>query len=365
MVLASLDMPSGRPTLPIVLTAQEQQVLTALSRRPKTPQGQARRAQAILLFGQGLNNQQVSRKVGFCEPTVGKLRKRFYHTRLEGVFDLPRSGAPRTIGDEKVAEVVRLTLESKPKNKTHWSTRTMAQRCGISNERVSRIWRAFGLKPHRTETFQLSNDPLFVEKVRDVVGLYVSPPKNALVLCVDEKSQIQALERSQPVLPLKPGQPERQTADYYRHGTISLFAALDVATGKVHSKLQKRHTQQNFLAFLRQLESQTPPHLDIHMVLDNYAAHKTAAVRDWIIRHPRWHLHFIPTHSSWLNQVERFFSMITTERIRRGSFRSVQGLGEAIKSYIEDHNKNPRPFVWAASADVILGKIERLCNGLG
>jgi transposase len=357
-------MRTGRPTVTIVLSVDELEQLQALCRRAKAPQAEALRAKVILACADGLNNGQISRKVGLCPHTVGRLRRRFHGSRLQGVFDLPRSGAPRRISDEQVAEVIRLTLETKPKNATHWSTRKMAARAGLSNERVSRIWRTFGLQPHRTESFQLSTDPLFVEKVRDVVGLYVSPPQNALVLCVDEKSQIQALERSQPILPLAPGRAERQTSDYYRHGTLSLFAALDVASGAVYARCQKRHRQQEFLAFLKQLERDTPGGLELHVVLDNYAAHKTPGVRLWIAQHPRWHLHFIPTHSSWLNQVERFFARITEERIRRESFRSVAQLRQTIVDYIAQHNQAPKPFRWTASADLILGKVRNLCSSL-
>lgn len=357
-------MPIGRPTVPITLTEEEKIQLTAICRRSKTPQAEARRARVILACAEGLNNDQVAEKTGFCPHTVGKLRKRFSQSRLRGLFDLPRSGAPRKISDEKVAEVVRLTLESKPKQATHWSTRSMAERCGLSNERVHRIWKTFGLQPHRAETFQLSTDPAFVDKVRDVVGLYISPPQNALVLCIDEKSQIQALERSQPIFPLGVDRPERHTADYFRHGTTSLFAALDVASGQVYARCQKRHRQQEFLVFLKQLEQSTPKELEIHAVLDNYAAHKTQKVRLWLARHPRWHLHFIPTHSSWLNQVERFFAKITEQRIRRESFRSVEELRKTILAYIEHHNQNPKPFKWTASADLILGKVESFCKSL-
>lgn len=357
-------MRKGRPTPPIVLTDEERTFLEALCRRSKTPQAQARRARVILACAEGCYNGQIAQKTGFCAQTVGTLRQRFYQSRLEGLFDLPRCGAPRKISDEKVAEVVRLTLESKPEQATHWSTRSMAERCGLSNERVHRIWKTFGLQPHRAETFQLSTDPLFVDKVRDVVGLYVSPPQNALVLCVDEKSQIQALERSQPIFPLGINQPERATSDYFRHGTLSLFAALDVASGEVYARCQKRHRQKEFLQFLQQLEDATPKDLEIHAVLDNYAAHKTPKVCAWIARHPRWHLHFIPTHSSWLNQVERFFAKITEQRIRRESFRSVQQLRQAILDYIEHHNQNPKPFRWTASADLILGKVAHFCKSL-
>jgi transposase len=357
-------MRTGRPTVPIVLATQERQALEAICRRSKAPQAEAVRARVILACADGLNNGQVGKKTGLCPHTVGRLRQRFDQSRLEGIFDLPRSGAPRKISDEQVAEVVRLTLETKPKQATHWSTRSMAERCGLSNERVHRIWKTFGLQPHRSETFQLSTDPLFVEKVRDVVGLYVSPPQNALVLCVDEKSQIQALERSQPIFPLAADHPERHTSDYFRHGTISLFAALDVATGEVYARCQKRHRQKEFLAFLQQLETATPQSLAIHAVLDNYAAHKTPKVRLWIAKHPRWHLHFIPTHSSWLNQVERFFAKITEQRIRRDSFRSVTQLRDTILSYIKHHNQNPKPFKWTASAEMILGKVEHFCKSL-
>lgn len=357
-------MRTGRPTLPIVLTTEERQQLQSICRRPKAPQAEAKRAGVILAFAEGLNNQQVCAQSGWCAHTVGRLRKRFHGARMAGLFDLPRSGAPRTISDEKVAEVVRLTLETKPKNATHWSTRSMAARCGLSNDSIHRIWKTFGLQPHRSESFQLSTDPEFVEKVRDVVGLYVSPPQNALVLCLDEKSQIQALERSQPIFPLAPNQAERRTSDYCRHGTTSLFAALDVASGEGYARCQKRHRQSEFLVFLRQLEASTPKGLEIHAVLDNYAAHKTAKVRLWIAKHPRWHLHFIPTHSSWLNQVERFFAKITEQRIRRESFCSVQHLEQAILDYIELHNKSPKPFKWTASAELILGKVEHFCKSL-
>lgn len=355
-------MRTGRPTLPIVLTPEERQQLEAICRRARAPQTEARRARAVLGFAEGLNNTQVCAKIGLCAHTVGRLRKRFHAARMGGLFDLPRSGAPRSISDQKVAEVVRLTLETKPKQATHWSTRSMAARCGLSNERVHRIWKTFGLQPHRSETFQLSTDPQFVEKVRDVVGLYLSPPQNALVLCLDEKSQIQALERSQPIFPLAIHQPERHTSDYFRHGTTSLFAALDVASGEVYARCQKRHRQKEFLVFLQQLEQTTPKDLEIHAVLDNYAAHKTAKVRLWIAKHPRWHLHFIPTHSSWLNQVERFFAKITEQRIRRESFRSVEQLRRAILDYIDHHNKIAKPFKWTASAEMILGKVENFCK---
>lgn len=331
----------------------------------KTPQAKAKRARVVLLSSQGLGDKQIAAEIGWSGHTVGKWRKRYLEGGIAGLCDAPRSGPPRTVSDEKVAEVLRLTLETKPDKGTHWSTRKMAAKVGISNERISVIWRTFGLAPHRAETFQLSTDPHFIEKVRDVVGLYMSPPQNALVLSLDEKSQCQALERSQPILPLMPGAPERASHDYYRHGTTTLFAALDVKTGEVIARCKSRHRAKEFLDFLREIERETPAELSIHVVLDNYSTHKTIAVREWLTRHPRWHLHFIPTHSSWLNQVERFFGMITLEVIRRGSFTGVPDLKKKILKYIESHNENPRPFRWTATADRIFEKIERFCKQLG
>lgn len=355
----------GRPTVRLELNEEEKAELTRLSEARKTPQAEAKRARAVLLSAEGLDDKEVGKRVGFSNATVGKWRKRFSEEGIRGLTDAPRSGPPRTIADDRVAELLRLTLETKPKKGTHWSTRKMAEKIGISNERVSVIWRTFGLAPHRAETFQLSTDPHFVEKVRDVVGLYMSPPQNALVLCVDEKSQCQALERSQPILPMMPGCPERSSHDYFRHGTTTLFAALDVKTGEVMAQCKARHRQKEFLEFLRHIERSTPPDLDIHVVVDNYSTHKTKAVREWLLRHPRWQLHFIPTHSSWLNQVERFFATITLEVIRRGSFTSVAQLRKAILDYIDLHNQNPRPFQWTATAEEVFGKIERFCNKLG
>jgi transposase len=322
------------------------------------------RARVILACSQGAAICEVAKIQGVSARTVGKWRRRFLAERLSGLMELPRSGAPRRIEDEKVQEIITLTLETKPKDATHWSTRGMAKKCGISHDSVSRIWRAFDLQPHRQESFQLSTDPLFIEKVRDVVGLYMSPPDNALVLCVDEKSQIQALERSQPMLPMRPGQPERKTYDYFRHGTVSLFAALDVKTGKVEGRCSKKHTQKEFIEFLRRVNRNVPEAMEVHAVLDNYATHKTPAVARWLARHPRWRLHFIPTHSSWLNQVERFFAEITNKRIRRSAFHSVPELTGAISSYIKTHNETAKPFQWTAPADLILGKVAALCKEL-
>lgn len=338
--------------------------LERLSRARKSAQAIATRAKAVLLSAEGLSDTAVSKQVALSHASVGKWRKRFIEHGIEGLTDAPRSGPPRRISDDKVAEVLRLTLESTPKNATHWSTRSMAKRVGISNERVSVIWRTFGLQPHRSETFQLSTDPFFVEKVRDVVGLYTSPPANALVLSVDEKSQCQALERSQPILPLMPGVPARQTHDYFRHGTTTLFAALDIQTGQVMAQCRKRHTSKDFLAFLNKIDAAVPTELDLHIIVDNYATHKTKAVRDWLVAHPRWRFHFIPTHSSWLNQVERFFAKITLDIIRRGSFSSLAQLRNAILDYIDENNENPKPFKWTSSADEIFQKINQFCNKL-
>lgn len=331
----------------------------------KTPQAEARRARAVLLSAEGLDDKEVGKRVGFSNATAGKWRKRYAAEGIAGLSDAPRSGPPRTISDDKVAEVIRLTLETKPKKATHWSTRKMAAKAGISNERVSVIWRTFGLAPHRSESFQLSTDPHFVEKVRDVVGLYMSPPQNALVLSLDEKSQCQALERSQPILPMMSGSPERSSHDYFRHGTTTLFAALDVKTGEVLAQCKPRHRHKEFLEFLRHIERSTAPELSIHVIVDNYSTHKTKAVREWLLRHPRWQLHFIPTHSSWLNQVERFFAKITLEVIRRGSFTGVAQLRKAILEYIDEHNRKPTPFRWIATPERIFEKIERYCNKLG
>jgi len=357
-------MPRGRPIPPLVLTHEEKTALERVSRRRSAGRDDVMRARVILACSGGLSNGEVARTQGVGDHTVGKWRKRFLVSRLDGLIELPRSGAPRSISDEKVQEIITLTLETKPKDATHWSTRGMAKKCGLSNVSVARIWRAFGLQPHRQESFQLSTDPLFIEKVRDVVGLYMSPPENALVLCVDEKSQIQALERSQPLLPMRPGQPERKTHDYYRHGTVSLFAALDVKTGKVEGHCSKKHTQKEFIEFLRTVNRNVPQEMEVHAVLDNYATHKTPAVQRWLQRNPRWHLHFIPTHSSWLNQVERFFGEITNKRIRRSNFRSVPELIAAISNYIKTHNETSNPFHWTASADLILEKVASFCSEL-
>jgi transposase len=354
----------GRPVTVIELSKEERKHLEELVRRRRAGKADVQRARVVLLSAEGCTGKDIAGRVGLSEPTVVKWRQRFLAHRSLGLNELPRSGAPRRVSDEQIEEIIRQTLESTPTEATHWSTREMAKRCGFSRQTVNRIWRTFGLQPHRSENFTLSNDPYFVDKVRDVVGLYLDPPANALVLCVDEKTQVQALERSQPVLPMRPGQPERRTHDYYRHGTLSLFAALEVATGRIISATKPKHRSSEFLAFLRKVEKEVPAGLEIHAVLDNYATHKTDAVEKWLRKHPRWHMHFIPTHSSWLNQVERFFAKITNERIRRGVFRSVGELQKAIESYIANHNQAPKPFRWTASADLILGKVAALCKKL-
>lgn len=357
-------MPVGRPVAAIDLTAEERSKLEELARRRKTSQAVALRSRIVLDCAAGLTNTEVAAKLSVTLPTVGKWRARFARDRLAGLTDAPRPGQPRKITDAKVEEVVTRTLESTPANATHWSTRSMAKASGLTQNAVLRIWHAFGLKPHLQESFKLSTDPFFVEKVRDVVGLYVDPPEQtrALVLCVDEKSQVQALERTQPLLPLRPGQPERRTHDYVRHGTTSLFAALDIATGKVIGRCHRQHRHQEFLAFLRRIDREVPPEMEIHLVLDNYATHKTPKVKAWFQKRPRYHLHFTPTSASWLNQVERWFAKITEERIRRGAFHSVAELERAIHDYIKEHNQDPKPFVWSATADLILGKLQGFCE---
>lgn len=360
-------MAIGRPKVALILTDDERSELNTLLRRRSTPQALSLRVRIVMQCAEGLTNKQVAQDVGVSMPTVGKWRKRFIDNRLAGLQDEPRPGAPRTISDEAVAEVVTLTLETKPKNATHWSTRSMAQRVGLSQSAIARIWRAFGLQPHRESTFKLSTDPRFVDKVRDIVGMYLNPPDRALVLSIDEKSQIQALDRSQPLLPMEPGQPERRAHDYARHGVTSLFAALDVATGKVIGKCLRRHRSEEFVKFLRHLDRtiEKEPGQEIHLIMDNYATHKTAAVKRWLSRHPEYHVHFTPTASSWLNQVERFFAEITAKRIRRGVFRSVSKLEAAIHNYLEEHNENPQPFVWTADADNILRRVANVCKRIG
>ncbi len=352
--------PVGRPLQPLHLTRQETEELQRLARRPKSAQALALRARIVLACASGLSNTQVAAKLGISKPTVGKWRERFRRHRLAGLHDEPRPGAPRSITDEQVERVVRATLETLPEQGTHWSTRQMAKKMGLSQTAIVRIWRAFGFEPHRVESFKPSPDPWLVEKVRDIVGLYLNPPERAVVLCVDEKSQVQALERTRPILPLAPGGSARQTHDYRRHGVTSLFAALDVASGVAISECYRRHRHQEFLRFLRRIDESVPAELEVHLVLDNYGTHKVAKVKRWLARHPRFHLHFTPTGASWLNLVERLFAEITERCLRRGSWRAVEELEKALREYLDRRNRHPKPFVWVASAELILGKVARL-----
>jgi transposase len=352
----------GRPKAPLILTDEERETLVRWSRRPKSAQALALRARIVLACAEGKSNKAVAEELRVWPQTVTKWRGRFVRQRLEGLADEPRPGAPRTITDEQVEAVVVATLEGLPTDATHWSRALMAKRSGLSKSTVGRIWRAFGLKPHLTDSFKLSTDPQFIEKVRDVVGLYLDPPERALVLCVDEKSQIQALDRSQPVLPMMPGMPERRTHDYVRNGTSSLFAALDVATGKVIGSVHRRHRAVEFKKFLAKLDKQVPAGLDVHLVCDNYATHKTDTIQRWLAAHPRFHLHFVPTSSSWLNQVERWFSELTTKLLQRGVHKNLQQLEADIRNWIATWNEDPRPFVWTKTADEILGSLARYCQ---
>jgi transposase len=355
-------MRTGRPTPAVELIEEERATLERWVRRPTTAQALAQRARIVLGAAADKTNTQVARELRLTKQTVGKWRSRFIAKRLDGLLDEPRPGAPRTVTDAAVEEVVRKTLETKPRDATHWSTRGMAARCGLSQSTVTRIWRAFGLQPHRTETFKLSPDPLFVEKVRDIVGLYLDPPERALVLCVDEKSQIQALDRTQPLLPMRPGQPERRTHDYVRHGTTSLFAALEVKSGTIIGQCHQRHRAIEFRKFLDRVEAAVPSELDIHLVLDNYATHKTPTIRRWLAKRPRFHLHFTPIGASWINLVERWFALLTQKQLRRGAHRSTRALEAAILEYISISNKHPKPFVWSKTADEILASVERFCR---
>jgi transposase len=353
-------MAIGRPTKPLNVTPEEKEKLSMLARRPKSAQATAMRARIVLGCNDGLSNAEVAKRLTITGATVCKWRERFRVERLEGLLDEPRLGAPRSITDARVEEVITKTLESMPENSTHWSTRLMAQKTGLSQTAIVRIWRAFGLQPHRVENFKFSKDPQFVEKVRDIVGLYLNPPDRAIVLCVDEKSQVQALNRTQPILPLGPGVPARQSHDYERHGVTSLFAALDVASGVTISCCYRRHRHQEFLRFLNDIDANLPGGFDVHLVMDNYGTHKVNKVRTWLARHPRYHVHFTPTSGSWLNLVERLFAEVTERCVRRGSHTAVRALEKAMLDYLDQRNKDPKPFVWKADADLILGKVERL-----
>jgi transposase len=348
----------GRPKAELVLSDVERETLTRWSRRPKTAQALALRARIVLACAEGADNNQVAAALGIWPQTVGKWRARFIKDRLDGLSDEPRPGAPRKVTDEQVEAVIVKTLEEAPTGgDTHWSTRSMARAMGMSQTAISRIWRAFGLKPHMVESWKLSTDAQFIEKVRDIVGLYLDPPQGAMVLAVDEKSQMQALDRTAPVLPMMPAVPGRQTHDYIRHGTTSLFAALDVATGKVIGQHQRRHRHQEFLRFLKTIDANTPRELDLHLICDNYATHKTPAVLTWLAAHPRFHVHFTPTYSSWLNIVERWFAELTNRKLRRSAHRSVAQLEADVSAWIAAWNADPKPFIWTKTADEILANL--------
>ena len=353
-------MPYRRPAA-LVLSEAERAELAGWARRRKTAQALALRARIVLRAAEGLSNTAVADELGIAKHTVGKWRERFARLRADGLLDEPRPGAPRRIGDEVVAALVDRTLSERPEGATHWSLRTMAKASGLLVTTVGRVWRAFGLQPHRAETFKLSTDPLFAEKACGIVGLYLSPPDRALVLCVDEKGQVQALDRTQPLLPLRPGPAERRTHDYVRHGTTSLFAALDVHAGKVIGKCFPRHRAAEFRKFLDEIDAHVPSDLDVHLVLDNSATHKTGLIRDWLAKRPRYHVHFTPTSASWVNQVERWFALLTERALRRGVHRSVAELERDIRAFIDATNAAPKPFRWVKSADHILASVKRFC----
>lgn len=355
-------MITGRPKKPLVLDEEQRIQLVSLARSRALSHGMVQRAKIVLLAADGVTNSEIAERLDLSKPVVGKWRKRYLDMGIQGLEESLRPGRPRSIADERVALVVRKTLRTKPKLGTHWSVRAMAGETGVSMKSVHRIWKAFGLKPHRKEYFSLSTDDFFVEKVRDIVGLYLNPPDNAMVLGVDEKSQIQALDRTQPMLPMGLGYVEGVTHNYVRHGTTTLFAALNIASGDVLTSCKRRHRHQEYLQFLKQIDANVPQSLDIHLVVDNYGTHKHPTVKRWLARHPRYHVHYTPTYASWLNQVEIWFNLITQQAIRRGTFRSVKDLVAQIDRYVKQYKKNPHPFVWTATADSILDKIERLCK---
>ena len=346
---------------PLLLTETERRTLAQWARRPKSAQRLALRSRMVLACAEGLTNRAVATRLHVSSNSVCKWRERFRTRRLEGLTDEPRPGAPRQVTDDQVVEVITRTLEAPPAA-TQWSTRTLAERVGLSKATISRIWQTFGLQSHRVDTFKLSADPQFVEKVRDIVGLYLNPPDQAIVICLDEKSQVQALDRTRPLLPMRPGIPARQTHDYIRHGTTSLFAALNVATGKIIGRCHRRHRHQELLQFLTHVDATLPPEGEVHVVMDNYGTHKVPKVARWFARHPRYHVHFTPTSASWLNQVERWFAELTNKQIKRGTHRSTLVLEQAIKAYVNTYNENPKPFIWTKSADQILESIARFCK---
>ena len=352
----------GTPLAELVVSDDEREILERWARRPTTAQALALRCRIVLACAEGLSNVEVADRLGVNRMTVSKWRGRFVSDRLDGLHDEPRPGGPRSIGDDDVERVIVKTLEETPPDATHWSTRSMAQAAGMSQSAVSRIWRAFGLKPHLVDTFKLSPDPLFIDKVRDIVGLYLNPPEAAVVLCVDEMSQIPARDRTAPVLPLIPGTPERRTHDYRRHGTTNLYAALDVASGHVITDMTPRHRAEEFRRFLNLIDHSVPADLDVHVIVDNNATHKTPAIQRWLLRHPRFTLHFTPTYSSWLNLVERWFAELTNRWLRRGTHRSTRELVASIRTWITNWNDEPKPFVWHKTADEILDNLANYCQ---
>ena len=352
----------GRPKVALILTEDERVRLDSLAHRSRTAPHLARRARIILACAEGADNNVVAKRLRMSQTTVCKWRGRFLRDRLDGLYDEPRPGTPRRIGDEQVEQVIVRTLEETPRGATHWSSRGMAKASGLSRTTVQQIWRAFGLQPHRSETFKLLKDPLLIEKVRDIVGLYMNPPDHAVVFCVDEKSQIQALDRTQPLLPMRPGQAERRTHDYKRHGTTTLFAALNVKTSNVVTAFHRRHRSIEFRQFLDAVDAAVPRHLDVHLIMDNYGTHKTVLIRNWLAKRPRFHVHFTPTYGSWLNLVERWFAELTNKQLRRGVHRSVGQLEAAIREFIDAHHARSTPFVWTKTADQILASIARFAQ---
>jgi len=354
----------GRPLAPLTLSESERDELRAITRSRSMPQSLATRARIVLLSADGESNTDIAERLGLSKPTVGIWRKRYLTQRIAGLYDEPRPGGPRSIRDEQVAALLRKTLKTKPKDGTHWTCRSIAAETKLSKSTVQRVWKAFGLQPHRQKHFKISTDPFFVEKVRDIVGLYLNPPDHAVVLCVDEKSQIQALDRTAPLLPLGLGYVEGITHDYVRHGTTTLFAALDISTGRVLTQCKRRHRHQEFLHFLRHIDASVPKKLDVHLVVDNYATHKHPSVRRWLAARPRFHIHYTPTYSSWLNQVEIWFNIITQRAIRRGTFRSVRDLTQKIEAFVKRYNRKCQPFAWTATSDSIFEKLERLSKAI-
>ena len=357
-------MALGRPVQPIELSPDGKKQLQSMARARSLAHGLVRRAKIILMAAEGLNSKTIAQELNLSAAIVGMWRKRFIQQGLMGLYDEPKPGGPRSISDEQVARLIRKTLHKKPQDRTHWTCRSIAKETQVSKSTVNRVWHAFGIQPHRQKHFKLSTDPFFVEKVRDIVGLYLNPPDKAMVLCVDEKSQIQALDRTQPMLPLGLGYVEGVTHDYKRHGTTTLFAAFDIVSGHVLTQCKARHRHQEFLTFLRHIDANVPEDLEIHLVIDNYTTHKHTKVRRWLAARPRYHVHYTPTYASWLNQVEIWFNIITQKAIRRGTFRNVKDLIEKIKRFVDHYNKNSKPFMWTATADSILAKIERLCKGI-